>query len=58
VSATVVIDGDPRGETPLVWEGSPGRHVVSLRGIRSYTPTSITVNVSAGDTVRAAFSPR
>lgn len=58
VRATVLIDGAVRGETPLVWEGAPGRHVVTLRGIRSFTPTSITVNLSAGDTVRAAFSPR
>jgi serine/threonine protein kinase len=58
VRATVLIDGEPRGETPLVWEGAPGRHVVTLRGIQGFTPAQITVNLTAGDTVRAAFSPR
>jgi hypothetical protein len=54
-SAFVVIDGQARGGTPLSWPANAGRHVVSLRGEDKYSPTQISVNLTGGDTARAAF---
>jgi len=54
--ATVIIDGRERGRTPLFWQAPPGRHRVSLRGVSGYSPASITISVTAGDTARATFS--
>jgi serine/threonine protein kinase len=53
--AIVLIDGQPRGTTPLVWQGAAGQHVVTLRGVTT-TPASISLDATAGDTVRAVFS--
>jgi serine/threonine protein kinase len=55
--AIVIIDGQPRGVTPLVWQGSPGQHSITLGGV-SFEPSSISLTATAGDTVRAAFTPR
>lgn len=56
--ADVYIDGEKAGRTPLTWTGSAGRHIVFLRPGGSFTPASIAVTVSAGNTARAVFSPR
>jgi hypothetical protein len=53
--ALVLIDGLPRGMTPLVWEGRPGRHTVRLVGFGRYTPSALAVDANAGDTVNAPF---
>jgi serine/threonine protein kinase len=53
--ALVFIDGFPRGMTPLVWEGKAGRHTVRLVGPGSYSPSALTVDARAGDTVNAPF---
>jgi hypothetical protein len=57
-AADVFIDGVPRGRTPLTYTLATGRHVVSLRPVNAYSPATISVNVSAGSTARAVFSPR
>jgi hypothetical protein len=51
----VVIDGRPRGQSPLTLRLSPGRHVVSIRGTATFTPATTTITVAAGDTSRATF---
>jgi serine/threonine protein kinase len=56
-SATVFIDGLPRGTTPLLVRVSPGAHTVSLVGPGSYAPARMTIRVAAGDTAVAGFSP-
>jgi hypothetical protein len=53
--AIVVIDNQARGVTPLLWQGTPGQHVVALRGVTA-TPSSISITATAGDTVRAVFT--
>ena len=57
-AADVYIDGIPRGRTPITWTGSPGKHTVTLRPGRAFSPASIQVTVAAGSTARAVFSPR
>jgi hypothetical protein len=57
-AADVFIDGVPRGRTPLTWNASPGRHVITLRQVDAFKPASIAVTVAAGGTARAVFSPR
>jgi serine/threonine protein kinase len=54
-SAFVIIDGQTRGGTPLLWRTNAGHHVVSLRGEDKYSPAELGVNVAGGDTARAAF---
>jgi serine/threonine-protein kinase len=53
--AVVVVDGRPRGQTPLTLKLSAGTHVVALRGRDNYTPSVTTIVVAAGDTARATF---
>ena len=57
-TADVYIDGQKAGRTPFTWTGSPGRHIVFLRPGSGFTPGSIAVTVSAGNTARAVFSPK
>ena len=54
--AIVLIDGIPRGMTPLIWQGRAGRHTVRLLGIGGYSPSAISVEIAGGDTATAAFS--
>lgn len=56
--AEVYIDGRSRGRAPLSWQGSAGKHIVSLRPMSRFTPTLIEVTVAPGGTVRAAFTSR
>jgi serine/threonine protein kinase len=56
--AEVYIDGRSRGRAPLTWQGSVGKHVVSLRPASRFTPTLIEVTVTSGSTVRAVFTSR
>ena len=56
--AEVYIDGRSRGRAPLTWQGSAGKHIVSLRPMSRFTPTLIEVTVTPGSTVRAAFTSR
>ena len=51
----VVVDGRPRGQSPLTIRLTPGKHVVSLRGSSTFSPSSTTITVVAGDTTRATF---
>ena len=54
--ATVVIDGKPRGTTPLTVEAmAPGNHRVNL-SLAGYQPFATTVRVVAGERTRAAAS--
>ena len=54
--ATVVIDGQPRGVTPLTIDAlAPGDHRVSL-SLAGYQPFATTVRVVAGERTRAAAS--
>jgi serine/threonine protein kinase len=53
--AAVLIDGTPRGQTPLRWRASAGPHVVKLRGLGRYSPDSMVVTTIVSDTVKAAF---
>ncbi len=54
-SATVLIDGMPRGSTPLAAALTPGEHTVSLVGPGSYIPAQIMISVSPGDIRVAGF---
>ena len=56
--AEVYIDGRSRGRAPLTWQGSAGKHIVSLRPVSRFTPTLIEVTVTSGSTVRAVFTSR
>jgi Protein kinase domain len=53
--AVVVVDGRPRGQTPLTVKLSPGLHVVSLRGATVGTGAARTISIAAGDTARVVF---
>src|SRR5205823_3303875 len=53
--AFVIVDGRPRGQTPLTLKLSAGTHVVALRGRDSYAPAVSTIVVAANDTTRATF---
>ena len=53
--AIVVVDGRPRGQTPLTLKLSAGTHVVALRGRDSYSPAVSTIVIAANDTTRATF---
>ncbi|MGI8495985.1 MAG: PEGA domain-containing protein, partial [Gemmatimonadaceae bacterium] len=54
-SATVLIDGQPRGSTPLAAALTPGEHTVSLVGPGAYIPAQIRISVSPGDIRLAGF---
>ena len=53
--AAVIVDGKPRGLTPVTVSVPAGKHTVSLGGAGTYSPASSTVQVAAGDTVRTTF---
>lgn len=54
-SAIVTVDGIPRGTAPGVISLSSGRHTVSVHGTASYSPASLDVVATAGDTTVASF---
>ncbi|MDQ2767929.1 MAG: protein kinase [Gemmatimonadota bacterium] len=54
-SATVFIDGVPRGDTPFFYRAPVGLHKVTLAGIPASDPSDRNVGVRGGDTVIAAF---
>ena len=56
--AEVYIDGRSRGRAPLTWQGSAGRHIVTLRPASPFTPTLIEVKITPGSTVQAVFAAR
>jgi serine/threonine protein kinase len=57
-SETVLIDGVPRGNTPLFTRLATGPHSISLTGSGPFTPARVDLNLSRGDTALAAFSTR
>jgi serine/threonine protein kinase len=57
-SAIVMIDGQSQGRSPLTWQGSTGRHTVTLRGVEDYSPKSITISIRANDTSHVTFTLR
>jgi hypothetical protein len=56
-AAEVLIDGQLRGRTPMVWAGA-GKHVVTLRQGADFTPSSVTVDLKPGAKNRAVFKPK
>jgi serine/threonine-protein kinase len=54
--AAVIVDGRPRGLTPLTISVPAGKHTVKLggTGTATYTPASAAINVGPGDTVRTS----
>lgn len=56
-TAQVFVDGLRRGKTPLVWQASAGKHVVTVKGSKTFAPASMPVTVTPHDTVRAVFAP-
>jgi len=56
-ASEVLIDGQLRGRTPMVWTGT-GKHVVTLRQPDGFTPESVTVDVQPGTKNRAVFKPK
>jgi serine/threonine protein kinase len=57
-SATVLVDGQSQGRSPLTWRGPVGRHVVTLRGVEGFSPQFATIRVTASDTARVTFTIR
>jgi serine/threonine protein kinase len=55
-NAIVTVDGVPRGTAPSVISMSAGRHTVSVHGTASYTPASLEIVATAGDTTVASFT--
>jgi len=55
--AAVIVDGRPRGLTPLTISVPAGKHTVKLGGspTATYSPASASVDVGPGDTVRTTF---
>jgi serine/threonine protein kinase len=53
-TAEVLIDGQLRGRTPMVWAGA-GKHVVTLRSSTQFSPSSLSVDVKPGAKDRAVF---
>jgi len=53
-----MIDGQSQGRSPLTWQGSTGRHTVTLRGVEDYSPKSITISIRANDTSHVTFTLR
>jgi len=53
----VIVDGRPRGLTPLTISVPAGKHTVKLGGspTATYSPASASVDVGPGDTVRTTF---
>jgi serine/threonine protein kinase len=56
-TAQVFVDGLRRGKTPLVWQASAGKHIVTVKGSKTFAPASMPVTVTPHDTVRAVFAP-
>ena len=56
-AAEVMIDGQLRGRTPMVWAGS-GRHVIKLRQSADFSPESVTVDLQPGGKNRAVFKQK
>jgi serine/threonine-protein kinase len=54
--AAVLVDGRPRGLTPLTISVTSGKHTVKLGGSGTYSPASASINVAPGDTARATFT--
>ena len=56
-AAEVLIDGQLRGRTPMVWAGA-GKHVVTLRPSANFSPASVTVEIKPGGKNRAVFKQK
>jgi len=56
-TAEVLIDGQLRGRTPMIWAGA-GKHVVTLRQPAKFRPASVTVDLQPGGKNRAVFKPK
>jgi serine/threonine-protein kinase len=56
-TAEVLIDGQLRGRTPMVWAGT-GKHVVKLRESAGFSPESLTVDLQPGAKNRAVFKQK
>ncbi len=56
-SAEVLIDGQLRGRTPMVWAGA-GKHVVKLRQSKDFSPDSVTIDLQPGGKNRAVFTQK
>jgi serine/threonine protein kinase len=55
--AEVLIDGQLRGRTPMIWAGA-GKHVVTLRPAANFSPSSVTVDLQPGAKNRAVFKQK
>ena len=56
-ASEVMIDGQLRGRTPMVWAGT-GRHVIKLRESAGFSPESVTVDLPPGGKNRAVFKQK
>jgi hypothetical protein len=56
-SGTVLVDGKPRGQSPVTVKVPTGQHQVSVRGSQRFSPSTVTIIVASGDTARATFRP-
>jgi hypothetical protein len=55
----VYVDGERRSAaTPSVIEVTPGRHVVTVRGMQPFYPTARTVDLAVGDTTQVLFASK
>ncbi|WP_396201007.1 serine/threonine protein kinase [Gemmatimonas sp.] len=54
-NAVVLVNGIPRGTTPLALSLSPGTYRVSLRSARTYDPREMRISVARADTAYAEF---
>ena len=57
-SQPVLIDGLPRGNTPLLARLPVGTHSISLVGTHPVLPEQVRLTLKAGDTLLALFTPR
>jgi serine/threonine protein kinase len=55
-SQPVLIDGLPRGNTPLLARLPVGTHAISVVGTRAASPSQVSVTLKGGDTAVALFS--
>jgi hypothetical protein len=56
-AAEVLIDGQLRGRTPMLWAGA-GKHVITLRPAADFSPSSVTVDLQPGAKNRAVFKSK
>ena len=56
-TAEVLVDGQLRGRTPMVWAGA-GRHVIRLREPANFSPDSVVVDLQPGAKNRAVFKQK